>query len=85
MIRAATIADCEAIGRIYNHYVQSTTVTFEEQAIPSAQIAERIEAVHSASLPWLIVEQNGQVLGYAYPVSSWERRHEREVAGRPHL
>ena len=70
MIRAATMADCEAIGRIYNHYVQSTAVTFEEQAIPSAQIAERIEAVHSASLPWLIAEQDGQVLGYAY-ASKW--------------
>jgi L-amino acid N-acyltransferase YncA len=70
MIRAATMADCEAIGRIYNHYVRNTVVTFEELAIPSAQIGERLEAVQAASLPWLVAEQDGHVLGYAY-ASRW--------------
>lgn len=70
MIRSATTYDREAIARIFNHYVESTVVTFEEQTVSSAEIADRIEAVHSASLPWLIVGQDQQVLGYAY-ASTW--------------
>ncbi|MGE5384451.1 MAG: N-acetyltransferase family protein, partial [Betaproteobacteria bacterium] len=63
MIRQATPSDAQAIVSIYNHYVLNTTITFEEQEVTPAQMAERIAEVHSASLPWLVVEQEGQILG----------------------
>ncbi|MEO6026433.1 MAG: N-acetyltransferase family protein [Candidatus Binatia bacterium] len=73
MIRAVTTADCDAIARIYNHYVLTTIVSFEEQAVSTAQIAERIAAVQTAGLPWLVAEEDGRVVGYAY-ASTWHAR-----------
>jgi phosphinothricin acetyltransferase len=66
LIRPATAADAAAVARIYDHYVRNTTVTFEEEEVPAAEIASRIEAVQSAWLPWLVAERDGAVVGYAY-------------------
>ncbi len=65
-IRAATIADAEAITEIYNHYIRETVVTFEEATLAASDLAQRIEGVWSSSLPWLVAEADGQVAGYAY-------------------
>jgi len=73
MIRLAVAGDAEAIVRIYNHYVLNTIVTFEEQEVPVAQMAERMNAVEAAHLPWLVMEQAGQIVGYAY-ASRWKAR-----------
>jgi len=72
-IRAATLADAEAVAGIYNHYIANTVVTFEEEALPPSEIAKRIETVWSASLPWLVAEMDGQVAGYAY-AGKWHGR-----------
>ncbi|NUU00892.1 arsinothricin resistance N-acetyltransferase ArsN1 family B [Herbaspirillum robiniae] len=71
-IRAATAADAAAICGIYNHYVEHTTVSFETEAIPVAAMAARIAEVQ-AQFPWLVYEEGGQVLGYAY-ASKWKPR-----------
>lgn len=73
MIRPATKADAEAIARIYNHYVLNTTITFEEKAVTVEDIVGRIAEVESNSLLWLVAEQDGQVVGYAY-ASKWKGR-----------
>jgi L-amino acid N-acyltransferase YncA len=73
MIRPVTTADKEAIAAIYNHYVERTVVTFEEEPVSAAEIARRVEEVASASLPWLIAEESGGVVGYAY-ASKWRAR-----------
>ena len=54
MIRPALLADDEAIARIYNHYILNSVITFEEQAVTSQAMAERIREVWAASLPWLV-------------------------------
>ena len=72
-IRAATTADSDAIADIYNHYVSETGVTFEEAPVSPSAIAERIRVVVSASLPWLIAERAGRVVGYAC-ASEWKNR-----------
>lgn len=72
MIRLATIADASAIVAIYNHYVASTTITFEEDAVTQGQMASRIESV-SAQLPWYVYERDGKVIGYAY-ATPWRAR-----------
>lgn len=74
MIRAATTADCEAVAAIYNHYVMKTIVTFEEEPVAPAEIAGRLQEVASASMPWLVAEQSGDVVGYAYS-NQWKGRH----------
>lgn len=72
MIRAATASDAAAICAIYNHYVATTTISFEEQPVPEAEMARRIGDV-GAALPWLVFEQDGAVLGYAY-ATPWRAR-----------
>ena len=73
MIRTATAGDADAIARIYNHYVANTIITFEEQAVSSEEMAARIAEIAAASLPWLVAELDGSIVGYAY-ASKWKGR-----------
>ncbi len=72
MIRNATINDAGALSRIYNHYIESTVITFEEELIDADEMGRRVEKV-TASYPWLVWEEGGVVLGYAY-ASRWRER-----------
>ena len=72
MIRSASTDDAAAIVAIYNHFVTTTTITFEETAVSEADMAQRIHDV-TAKLPWLVYELDGQVLGYAY-ATPWRVR-----------
>lgn len=73
ILRPATSIDAPDIAAIYNHYIAHTTITFEEQAVTGAEMAERIASVHAQKLPWLVLEQNGAILGYAY-ATPWRAR-----------
>jgi phosphinothricin acetyltransferase len=73
-IRPATAADAASIAGIYNYYVTDTTVTFEEEVVSPSEVARRMEEVWSASLPWLVAEIDGLVVGYAY-ASKWKARY----------
>ena len=72
MIRKATIADANQICEIYNYYVLNTTVSFEEIEVTPADMADRISAV-IATHPWIVYEENGIIIGYAY-ASKWRAR-----------
>ena len=72
-VRAAELSDSSAIAAIYNHYVANTIITFEEEPVEAADIARRIGNVRSASLPWLVAEEDSRVAGYAY-ATPWKAR-----------
>jgi L-amino acid N-acyltransferase YncA len=72
-IRPATPADAERICAIYNHYVTTTTVSFEEDAVSEQEMAQRIADVGAAGLPWLVLEVDGILAGYAY-ATRWRVR-----------
>lgn len=72
MIRPATPTDAAAIAAIYNHYIATSTITFEEQEVPVPDMAQRIADI-TAKLPWLVFVQDGAVLGYAY-ATPWRVR-----------
>ncbi len=72
-IRPVLKSDAARIVEIYNHYVQATTITFEEQPVSEAEMQARIENVLSADLPWLVIEEDGLVQGYAY-AGPWSGR-----------
>ena len=72
MIRPAIATDAAAIAAIYNHYIAGTTISFEEQPVGAGEMARRIADV-TARLPWLVFEQDGEVLGYAY-ATPWRVR-----------
>ena len=65
MIRAAEKADVPAMLAIYAPYVLETTVTFEYAVPTLSEFEGRFSAV-TEKLPWLVWEEKGAVLGYAY-------------------
>ena len=65
MIRAAEKADVPAMLAIYAPYVLETTVTFEYAVPTLSEFEDRFSAV-TEKLPWLVWEEKGAVLGYAY-------------------
>ncbi len=73
MIRTAAAADAGAIAGIYNHFVEHTTVTFEESLVPDVTMAERITETFADGLPFLVAAPNGVVDGFAY-ASKWKGR-----------
>jgi L-amino acid N-acyltransferase YncA len=64
-IRAATEADAAGVAAIYNWYVANTTITFEVDAVPAGEMAQRMRAVLAAH-DWLVIEHGSELLGYAY-------------------
>lgn len=73
MIRAAIESDAQAIADIYNYYIKNTVVTFEEVPVTQNDIIERIGKITGSNLPWLIAEDAGAVIGYAY-AGKWNVR-----------
>ncbi len=73
-IRDATGEDAAAIAAIYNPYILDSTISFEEQAVTSEDMATRIAGVQDGGLPWLVLERDGVIAGYAY-ATKWRVRH----------
>jgi L-amino acid N-acyltransferase YncA len=72
MIRNAQPEDAQAICDIYNYYVLDTIVTFEEDSVLADDMADRIKKV-SEKYTWLVYEQEGEIIGYAY-AGDWKSR-----------
>lgn len=64
-IRTATPEDAPALLDIYAPYVRDTAITFEYQVPTSEEFADRIRNTLK-KYPYLIAEQDGELLGYAY-------------------
>jgi L-amino acid N-acyltransferase YncA len=65
-IRASQDADVEAISAIYAHHVLHGTGTFETEPPTAADMAARRADVLARKLPYLVAEQDGRVVGFAY-------------------
>jgi len=65
-IRPSTDADLPAITAIYGHHVLHGTGTFETTPPTESEMAGRRADVLAKGLPWLVLEDGGQVVGYAY-------------------
>ena len=79
MIRLATHADLPAILSIYAPYVENTTYTFEYDIPTAESFAARFDAI-TAQFPWLVWEEDRNVLGYAYASYPFSRAAYRWVA-----
>ncbi len=73
IIRPATLEDAAAFCAIYNPYIAGTTISFEEQQVGAADMAQRIADVAAAGLPWLVACRDGRLAGYAY-ATKWRTR-----------
>ena len=71
-IRPASLSDAQAIQAIYAPYVEKTAITFEYE-VPSVQEFEKRISKTIEKYPYLVAEENGQVLGYAYASNYYAR------------
>lgn len=71
-IRDAVAADVPAMLAIYAPFVRETAVSFEYEVPSEAEFWQRVQA-HQKNLPWLVCEEDGRVVGYAYAGLPFER------------
>ena len=72
MIRPATEKDVPEILEIYAPYVENTTITFEYDVPCSRSFLQRFYDI-TAQFPWLVWEEEGRILGYAYASPPYSR------------
>ncbi|MEM8970968.1 MAG: arsinothricin resistance N-acetyltransferase ArsN1 family B [Pseudomonadota bacterium] len=65
-IRQALISDAEAIQAIYAPIVSSTPISFEEAPPSAAEMSGRITATLEQGYPYLVADQDGEAIAYAY-------------------
>ena len=71
-IRLATVADLEAINAIYNHYVATSTATFQLDPETAADRLAWFQS-HSPRQPVTVAQRDDTVVGWA-SLSTWNRR-----------
>jgi len=64
-IRDALPEDAGACAAVYAPYVEQTAITFELEPPSTRQMGERIAAAQRMHA-WLVLEDGGRVVGYAY-------------------
>lgn len=65
-IRPSNDADLAAVTRIYAHHVLNGTGTFETSPPSEDDMRARRADVLGKNLPWLVLELDGEVAGFAY-------------------
>lgn len=71
-IRFATKEDISPMLEIYRPYVETTTVSFEYTCPSLEEFTSRFEK-YTQQFPWLVWEEDGEVLGYAYACAPFTR------------
>lgn len=71
-IRPVTLKDAPELVRIYAPYVEKTAITFEYQIPTIEEFEGRIEKILQR-FPYLVAEEDGQVLAYAYGSTYYDR------------
>ena len=64
-IRAERMDDAAALAAIYAPYGEETAITFETEVPPAEEFCVRMARI-PARYPYLVAEEDGVVLGYAY-------------------
>lgn len=64
-IRVAGENDAAVLVEIYSYYVEKTAVTFEYETPSVEEFAGRIRDIQK-KYPYIVAEENGEILGYAY-------------------
>ena len=72
MLHIATIEDVPEMLAIYTPYVENTTVSFEYEP-PTLEEFTRRFVSYTRQFPWLVWEEEGTILGYAYASAPFTR------------
>ena len=71
-IRTVQLSDAEAILKVYAPFITDTCISFE-YVVPSVEeFAQRIADI-SAEYPYVVLEEDGEIVGYAYAHRYLER------------
>ncbi len=73
-IRSFQKEDIEQITQIYNYYVKNSTATFDWDELGFDDMQGRVDKILQKNLPFLVLEQNNMILGYAYAAPFRERK-----------
>ncbi len=73
VMRDARQEDMSVLTRIYNKYVTETTVSFETEPLTVEEMDNRRHAIVRQHYPYFVVEQDGEVVGYAC-AHPWKER-----------
>lgn len=65
-IRNAKPDDAVDIAYIYNYYVATSHATFEIDPVDEAEMLRRMAEAWNADHPFLVCEEKGEIVGYAY-------------------
>jgi phosphinothricin acetyltransferase len=65
VIREVSLMDAPELVEVYRPYVEKTAITFEYEVPSVEEFTDRIKNI-SAKYPYLVVEQDGRIIGYAY-------------------
>ena len=71
-VRLATVQDVPRILEIYKPYVENTAISFEYKVPTLEEFTQRFLKI-TAQFPWLVWEEQGVILGYAYGSLPFER------------
>jgi L-amino acid N-acyltransferase YncA len=66
VVRRCTEQDIPEVREIYAIEVREGTASFELEPPSLADMVARFAAIDAAGLPYLVVEQDGRIAGYAY-------------------
>jgi len=72
-VRQAIQADASAIAAIYAHHVRHGTASFDTVPRSLVETEGRIAECSARGWPFLVAEQGGQVVGYAYATQFRDR------------
>lgn len=72
-IRFAERADVEAMRLIYAPYVVNTAYSYEYEVPDHAEFLRRFDTL-TERFPWLVWEEHGEILGYAYGSAAFARQ-----------
>lgn len=64
-IRQVDISDAPALVEVYRYYVEKTAITYEYDVPSVSEFESRIIAITN-KYPFLVVEKDGEIEGYAY-------------------
>lgn len=72
IIRKAELADAKAMLEIYSPHIENSVHSMEFKTPSLAEFEKRVENTLK-KFPWLVAEEGGEVVGYAYASPMFER------------
>jgi L-amino acid N-acyltransferase YncA len=72
LIRAAVSDDAAQIAALYNHFVDTTAISFECEPLTPGQMAERLEKIQRRNTCF-VDDEGGSIRGFAY-AGPWHER-----------